>query len=103
MTRCDGETGQAGNRDNPPNVGGVTAWYAEWDPVRGPHQGQQSKVDCINRPNRRLLPTNANTSNFSCNAGAIHRRRSAGMAVAARRSAKGGKRTGGFGYAVLNG
>ena len=76
MTRCDGETGQAGNRDNPPNVGGVTAWYAEWDPVRGPHQGQQSKVDCINRPNRRLLPTNANTSNFSCNAGAIHRRRS---------------------------
>ena len=65
MTRCDGETGQAGNRDNPPNVGGVTAWYAEWDPVRGPHQGQQSKVDCINRPNRRLLPTNANTSNFS--------------------------------------
>ena len=47
MTRCDGETGQAGNRDNPPNVGGVTAWYAEWDPVRGPHQGQQSKVDCI--------------------------------------------------------
>ena len=76
MTRCDGETGQAGNRDNPPNVGGVTAWYAEWDPVRGPHQGQQSKVDCINRPNRRLLPTNANTSNFSCNAGAIHRGRS---------------------------
>jgi hypothetical protein len=76
VTRCDGETGQAGNRDNPPNVGGVTAWYAEWDPVRGPHQGQQSKVDCINRPNRRLLPTNANTSNFACNAGAIHRRRS---------------------------
>ena len=76
MTRCDGETGQAGNRDNPPNVGGVTAWYAERDPVRGPHQGQQSKADCINRPDRRLLPTNANTSNFSCNAGAIHRRRS---------------------------
>jgi hypothetical protein len=34
--------------------------------------GQQSKVDCINRPDR-LLPTNAITSNFSCNAGAIHR------------------------------
>jgi hypothetical protein len=28
-----------------------------------PHKGQQSKVDCINRPDRRLLPTNANTSN----------------------------------------
>jgi len=24
-TRCDGETGQAGNRDNPPNVEGVIA------------------------------------------------------------------------------
>src|SRR5271155_2905243 len=33
-----------------------------------------TEVDCINRPDRRLLPTNANTSNFSCNAGAIHRR-----------------------------
>jgi hypothetical protein len=27
VTRCDGETGQAGNRDNPPNVGGVTGLF----------------------------------------------------------------------------
>jgi hypothetical protein len=37
--------------------------------------GPAVKVDCINRPDRRLLPANANTSNFSCNAGAIHRGR----------------------------
>jgi transposase len=28
-------------------------------------------TDCINRPDRRLLPTNAKPLNFSCNAGAV--------------------------------
>ena len=55
--------GQAGNRDNPRDVQGVTACKAEWDLVRGPHQGQQSIEDCINRPDRRLLQTYAKTSN----------------------------------------
>ena len=39
------------------------ACVAEWDLVRGPHQGQQSFSDCINRPKTRLLPTKAATSN----------------------------------------
>jgi hypothetical protein len=56
--RGDGETGQAGNRDNPCYVQGIMACKAEWDPVRGLHQGQQSSADCINRPNGRLHPTN---------------------------------------------
>ena len=56
--RSDGETGQAGNKDNPTIIEGVIAWKLEWDLVRGPHQGQQSFADCINRPDRRLHPTN---------------------------------------------
>ena len=56
--RSDGETGQAGNKDNPTIIEGVIAWKLEWDLVRGPHQGQQSFTDCINRPDRRLHPTN---------------------------------------------
>ena len=43
-TRCDGETGQAGNRDNPSNVRGIIACKADWDLVRRPHQGQQSRM-----------------------------------------------------------
>src|SRR3712207_9071341 len=35
----------------PPNPG-------RFNPVRGPHQGQQSDSGCANRPNRRLHPTN---------------------------------------------
>jgi hypothetical protein len=45
----------------------------EWDPARGLHQGQQSFTDCANRPNRGLHPTYVRTSNYPCNAGAIHR------------------------------
>ena len=41
--RCDGETGQTGNEDNPANVQGDRACKAEWDFIRGPHQGQQSR------------------------------------------------------------
>ena len=41
--RCDGETGQTGNEDNPTNVEGDLACKAEWDFIRGPHQGQQSR------------------------------------------------------------
>ena len=36
----------------------LIACKAEWDPVRGLHQGQQSSADCSNRPNRRLHRTN---------------------------------------------
>lgn len=52
---------------------GATARKAEWDLVRGYHQGQRSDTDRINRPDRRLHPTNVTTSNHPCNAGAIHR------------------------------
>lgn len=38
-----------------------------------PIMASSPHTDCIDRPDRRLLPTNARSSNFSCNVGAIHR------------------------------
>jgi hypothetical protein len=45
-------------------------------------KGQQPQTGCINRPDRRLHPTNASEHQISsCNVGAIHRRPSHGHAV----------------------
>lgn len=46
-----------------------------WDSSRGLHQGQQTFNGCTNRPNRELHPTYVRSSNYTCNAGAIHRER----------------------------
>lgn len=61
--RCDGETGQAGNRDNPSNDRGTIACIPDWDlvcrPIRASslqrlHQqaGQKTAPDqCARTPN----------------------------------------------------
>ena len=47
--------------DTPPNVQGIIACIADWDPARGPHQGQQSSKWLHQQAEDKTAPTLANT------------------------------------------
>ena len=63
--RCDGKTGQTGNRDNPANVQGVTACFAVWDPVHGYHQGQQPLIRLHQQAGQKTAPDQRHVINFA--------------------------------------